>query len=306
MSARPDFLYIGTSKAGSTWLFSVLSWHPQIFVYPGKNLGYFSSRYDLGSEWYLSNFDPGPEHRVSGEVSHSYLVSKDAPARIHEALPAIKLIVCLRDPVQRTFSDYLDGVKNGKLHGSFEEELERTPALIDRSRYGVQLERYLKLFDRKQLHIASFDELAVAPKRFASAIFEFLGVDALPLPAKLRGKVLPAGIPRSKIAASTAKALSRLTRRLGLHSVRGKVKISPTIRNILYRPFDTRPVMSSATEARLRAIFAEDVRLLDSVAGTNFASLWGYTAAKSHRTVELTWPAAIAGGNSGEPECRTS
>jgi len=306
MSSRPDFLYIGTSKAGSTWLFRTLSWHPQIYVYPGKNLGYFSSRYELGQDWYLSNFEPGAEHKVTGEVSHSYLVSEDAPARIHRDFPAIKMIVSLRDPVQRTFSDYLDCVKNGKLHGTFEEEIERTPALINRSRYGAQLERYLKLFDRKQFHIASFDELAAEPERFAAAIFGFLGVDALPLPAKLGRKVLPAGTPRSKLAVSAAKTLSRLTRRLGLHSVRGKVKISPTIRNMLYRPFDKRPVMNPATEARLRNIFAADVRLLDSVAGTNFAGLWGYDGTSAGRAVEVRWSAPVTGANSGEAECRTS
>ena len=306
MSARPDFLYIGTSKAGSTWLFRALSWHPQIYVYPGKNLGYFSSRYELGPDWYISNFDPGPEHRVTGEVSHSYLVSEDAPARIHKDFPAIKMIVSLRDPVQRTFSDYLDCVKNGKLHGTFEEEIDRTPALINKSRYGTQIERYLKLFDRKQLHIASFDELVAAPERFAAEIFDFLGVDALPLPPKLGQKVLPAGTPRSELAVSTAKRLSRLTRRLGLHSIRGKVKISPTIRNMLYRPFDKRPVMKPETETRLRKIFAPDVRLLDSVAGTNFASLWGYTPADFDRAVEVRWAAPRTGSKNGEAECRTS
>ena len=109
-------------------------------------------------------------------------------------------------------------------------------------------------------------------------MFEFLGVDVLPLPDKLQRKVLPAGTPRSATVAKGAKALSALARRTGLNWLRGKVKTSPAIRNLLYRPFgDKRPTMHAATEARLRALFTEEVELLDRVAGTSFAALWGYS-----------------------------
>ncbi|HEX8841598.1 MAG TPA: sulfotransferase [Sphingomicrobium sp.] len=305
MGSRPDFLYIGTSKAGSTWLFKALSWHPQIYVYPGKNLGFFSTRFEKGWDWYVSNFDPEPQHRSVGEVSHSYLVSERAPARIRELLPSIKMIACLRDPVQRTFSDYLDRVKNGELHGTFEEELERSPALINRSRYGTQLSRYLELFDRKQLHIVCFDELVAGPTQFAAGIFEFLGVDPLPIPEKLRGKILPAGTPRSRSVANGAKMLSKLTKRFGLNALRGRVKTSPTIRNILYRPYgEGRPTIHPTTEARLRGLFAEEVRLLDSAAGTDFAGLWGYPRAVTAANVACNDPTV---GVSAEPrECPTS
>jgi hypothetical protein len=102
MSGAPNFLYIGTSKAGSTWIFKALSWHPQVYMYSGKNLGYFSTRFEQGWDWYLSNFKPEPQHRVIGEVSHSYLVSEKAAERIHERLPDIKMMACLREPVERT------------------------------------------------------------------------------------------------------------------------------------------------------------------------------------------------------------
>ena len=280
MSRRPDFLYIGTSKAGSTWLFKVLSWHPEIYVYSGKNLGFFSTRFDKGWDWYLDNFHPDAGDKAVGELSHSYLVSKEAPARIHELLPDAKLLVCLREPVQRAFSDYLDGIKNGLLHGTFEEELERTPSLIDKSRYGTQLARYLEHFDRDRIHIGCFDELSSEPNRFAARLFDFLGVSALELPDKLQGKVLPAGTPRVRSIAMAAKSLSRLARRLGFVGLRGKVKTSPTVRNLLYRPYGktSRPTVAPETEARLRDVFADEVRRVDALAGTDFCRLWDYPA----------------------------
>lgn len=283
----PNFLYIGTSKAGSTWIFKVLSWHPQIYMYGGKNLGFFSTRYDQGWDWYIGNFDAGPEHKVIGEVSHSYLVSEHAAERIHQHLPETKLMVCLREPVERTFSDYLDGIKNGKLNGSFEEELERTPALIHRSRYATHLARYLEKFDRDQLHICSFDELKTAPDEFAESIFRFLEVDLLHLPPALQGKVLPAGKPRSRALANGAKSLSRVARRAGLTSLIGKLKTSRTVRNVLYQPFSdsSRPTMAAATKARLRELMTEEVQRLDELAGTDFCALWNYprTQSRPHR-----------------------
>jgi hypothetical protein len=278
MSSVPNFLYIGSSKSGSTWIFKVLSWHPQIYMYPGKNLGFFSSRYDNGWDWYTENFHPEPHHKIVGDVSHSYLVSEDAAARIHDHLPGVKMMVCLRDPVQRTFSDYLDGIKNGRWTGTFEEELERTPALIKRSGYGTHLSRYLERFDRKQIHIANFDELGSDPAGFAARMFEFLEVDPLSLPPNLQGKVLPAGTPRSRALASLAKTLSAWARRAGLKALRGKVKTSRVVRNVLYRPYDdsTRPAMASETEARLREMMAGEVQLLDRIGGTDFCGSWGY------------------------------
>lgn len=278
MSGAPNFLYIGTSKAGSTWIFKALSWHPQVYMYSGKNLGYFSTRFEQGWDWYLSNFRPEPQHRVIGEVSHSYLVSEKAAERIHERLPDIKMMACLREPVERTFSDYLDGIKNGKLTGTFEEELERTPALTRRSRYATNIARYLDRFDRQQLHIASFDQLKADPASFAADLFAFLGVELLELPSRLRDKVLPAGTPRSRAVATTAKKVASFTGRVGLKGLRGRLKTSKWVRNMLYRPYqdEERPSMLPSTEARLRELFQDEVERLDQIAGTDFVRLWNY------------------------------
>lgn len=279
MSVAPNFLYIGTSKAGSTWIFKALSWHPEVYMYSGKNLGYFSTRFERGWDWYVSNFKPEPQHRVVGEVSHSYLVSETAAERIHERLPSVKMMACLREPVERTFSDYLDGIKNGKLTGSFEEELERTPALIRRSRYAANIGRYLDRFDRKQIHIASFDQLKSDPASFAADLFAFLEVEPLELPSRLRDKVLPAGVPRSRAVATTAKRVARFTGQIGLKALRGRLKTSRWVRNLLYRPFEDeeRPTMLPSTQFRLRELFQDEVRRLDEIAGTEFTRLWNYS-----------------------------
>lgn len=195
----------------------------------------------------------------------------------------MKLLVCLREPVQRTFSQYLDGIKNGKLKHSFQDELVRNDSLIGHSRYGTNLSRYLAKFPREQIFIGSFDELVSDPNKW--------GVDALEIPGKLHRKVLPAGQPRVRGIASAAKKLVRLTDRLGLVGLRGKAKTSPMVRNLLYRQFTdkSRPKMPPEIEAHLHHLMADEVQRLDAVAGTDFCTLWNYPPADRH---SLPTPAA--------------
>ena len=278
MSASPNFLYIGTSKAGSTWIFKVLSWHSQIYMYPGKDLGFFTSGYEQGWDWYVDNFNPDEEHQIVGEVSHSYMISRRARDRILQRLPDAKLLVCLREPVERTFSQYLDGIKNGKFEGTFEEVLESVPSLINRSRYGTHISRYLEAFSREQMHIASFDQLKADPAQFAADMFAFLGVEPLEIPPQLGEKVLPAATPRNRAITMTAKKIAEGAKQIGLDGLRGKVKTSPFIRNLLYKPFtvESRPTIAPETKARLRDLMAGEVQRLDAAAGTYFCSLWNY------------------------------
>ena len=74
MNRCPNFLYIGTRKAGSTWLYSVLASHPDVYMAPGKGLYFFDNNYDRGSEWYRHHFAAAGRESIVGEVMH-WLVS---------------------------------------------------------------------------------------------------------------------------------------------------------------------------------------------------------------------------------------
>ena len=278
MSRRPDFLYVGTSKAGSTWLYGALEQHPEIYMAPGKSLHYFSNRYDEGTDWYLRHFQAARQERVLGEVSHGYLYSEDAPGRIAELNPSMKILICVREPVARAFSDYLDGIKNGQIEGSFEEQLDRSPSFLERSRYSSYIERYLDVFGEENVHVAIFEELAANPDLFAGKIFRFLGVEEQTLTQAQRKKMMPAGKPRSQSAAQMAKQASQLAKRLGLRRLRGKVKTSRTVRNILYAPYtdENKPRMRPETQTRLRQSFQPEVAKLDSLLSTNLRQTWNY------------------------------
>ena len=273
----PDFLYVGTSKAGSTWLFNVLARHPDVFLASSKGLYYFDAHVDRGEQWYLDHFEGSERFLARGEISHSYLSSPEAPERIARLNPDMRLLVCLREPVDRAFSDYLDLRKNQQYDGSFEGAVDGYSRLLDRGRYATHLRRYLEVFPREQLLVQLFDDLKADPQRYADDVFEFLGVPSLELPpSELRSR-MPAGVPRSRTAATAAKTASQMVKRLGLRRLRSRVKRSAKVRKALYRPYaDDRPTPDPDTVRRLRAGFTDEVADLDKLLGVGISSRWDY------------------------------
>lgn len=278
MNQIPNFLYIGTSKAGSTWLYDVLNRHPDVYMAPGKGLYFFSYHYERGLDWYLSHFSGACGERALGEISHSYMYAPEACERIAALNPKMRLLVCLRDPTERAFSDHLDAVKNGRVDCSFEAHLARNPQLVEWGRYARHLAPYVACFGRERLHVAVFEELNANPDAFARSIFSFLKVTAVPLAAGQRQRMQPAGKPRSRSVAQLVKKASHAARALGLRRLRGRVKTSRFVRSLLYRPYaaEERPVMSPEERERLRALFRPEVEELDHLLGTRFLEHWGY------------------------------
>jgi hypothetical protein len=274
----PDFAYIGTSKAGSTWLFNALAHHPDVHLASSKGLYYFDQHFDQGRQWYLDQFAGAGEASAVGEISHSYRSSPEAAARIAEFNPRMRLLVCLREPVDRAFSDYLDLVKNGQFDGSFTTALDRFPRLLDRGRYATHLQRYLDRFPAEQLLVSLFDDLRQDPQAYADEVFDFLGVRRLELaPADLKSR-MPAGTPRSTVVASGAKVASRLVKRAGLARLRSRAKRSLLLRRALYRSYrDDRPTIDPIVAAELRQGFLGEVLRLDALLGRPVAQRWGYS-----------------------------
>ena len=190
MTVLPNLVYIGPDKAGSTWLFGLLSRHPDVFMTPAKDLYFFDRYYDKGIDWYARQFIGGEDRGVVGEISHDYLYDRDAAQRMRDHLPDAKLVVCLREPVERTFSGYLHLIKSGRFSGTFEQALEEFPGLIDRSRYGKHLQTYLQYFPSEQIYCAVFDDLQQSPQRFADQLFEALQLPTLELPREMQQKSL--------------------------------------------------------------------------------------------------------------------
>jgi len=184
----PNFLIIGAEKAGTTWLYDRLRRHPDVFIPKVKEIHYFNhlnsnlrprrnyERHDF--EWYGDHFRRSDWESAVGEATPMYLCDERAPARIHNHLPDVKLIACLRHPTDRAYSHYW--MAQGKDHTeySFQQVVgQKVPKFIERGQYGEQLERYLDRFARSQLRIVIHEELFADPVRHLNEVCGFLGVE---------------------------------------------------------------------------------------------------------------------------------
>lgn len=215
----PTFLGIGVPRAGTTWLHELLSGHPEIFLPTRrKEVRFFDRHHQHGLGWYEGFFCPPEDaarYRAIGEISPQYLYGPSCPGRIALALPDVKLIVLLRHPVDRAFSNYGFVVQRRNFRGTFEEFLRARPLHLERGFYSRYLERYVNAFGRERILVLLFEEAVAEGGDARRQLASFLGVSADGFPASL-GRVNTSGVPRFGSAASLAVKLGRRLRRIGL------------------------------------------------------------------------------------------
>ncbi|MBT3321140.1 MAG: sulfotransferase [Anaerolineae bacterium] len=184
----PNFLIIGSQKAGTTSLYHVLKQHPQIFMADKKEINFFfkDDAYARGPEAYTEHFMDCTNQLACGEASPGYICHPEAPARIHALLPDVKLILTVRDPIKRAISQYWDNRRHLNEPLTFAQALdaylsdEYHPDQIgyfSRGVYMRYIKKYLEYFPRENLLILPFEEMIAAPETFYKCIFTFLGVD---------------------------------------------------------------------------------------------------------------------------------
>jgi hypothetical protein len=276
--ALPNFIFIGPDKSGSSWLYEVLKAHPDVYVTPAKDVYFFDRYYHWGLEWYRERFRERRDEKVVSEVCHDYLFSPVVADRMYRDLPEVRLMVCLREPIERAFSAYLYLRKFGWTRATFEEEIAANPSLLSRGKYFSHLKPYLERFGRERLLISRFDDLTRNPTEFAASVFRFLGIREIALPDTLRRRSLPAGEARSVRVAKLAKSGAQVLRHLGMPRLLGILKSSAALQHLLFVPYSEqmKPTPAPATRRRLQLEFREEIEALDRTVGTDLAGLWGY------------------------------
>lgn len=209
-------MYVGVQKAGSSWLFQAFSRHPDLRLGRGgedKDTCFFSYHYDRGYEWYERHF-ASQQTGLRGEISTSYFACSDAPARIARYNPNMKLVLCLRNPVDRVVSNHLHEIRLGHVsqrNYRLADGIRNNPAYLEQSSYAHLLQRWLEHFPRERFHIVLFERLFSDPGNHLEALYDFLGVSTAPRDDFPGGKVNEARVPRSgAVDALTRKATGAL------------------------------------------------------------------------------------------------
>lgn len=271
---KPNFLFIGPDKSGSTWIYSILRQHPECYIPRIKEIFFFDTYYETGIKWYMSFFKNAPKNvKAVGEICHNYLSSELAAERIFNDLPGVKQLCCLRNPVERSFSNYLFLVRNGLTRASFEEALDAFPELIDGSLYYKNLLKYYSIFNPSQIKVLLFSKLVKNPKEFAREMFDFLNInfdDSI----EYDKKVLPASKPRSYYLAKIIKLGAVQARKMRMERLLSFVK-EGFIPNILYKPYDSenKPKMKPETAEKLRLLFREDILATEKLLNRDLSCL---------------------------------
>ena len=288
----PNFFIVGAAKAGTTSLHAYLSSHPQVFMSALKEPHYFAD-FDVSPE--LDNFLPIIRRRSDyhelfkdsdgfiavGEASPSYLCDPAAAERIKSAIPTAKIIISLRNPVERAFSHYLMDFNRGSETLPFEKAIEFDLARRERGwgksaqytelgLYANQVKSYLDEFGRDQVLIVLFEELVHDTRETMRVIARFLGIDPLAYPESAFAQVHnPFEVSRGRFARAILRM--RHIRVLAKNWIPRKVRT--IVRNRLLFAARPKPQLSPDTRHLLAHRFEKDLQQLEQLLGRDLSAL---------------------------------
>lgn len=196
----PNFLIVGAAKAGTTTLYSLLGQHPQVFLPQAKEIQFFSNVNSLFAstiEDYFGLFSRASNYVAVGEVSPSYLYDPIAPKLIYEALGNVKIVIVLRDPVKRAFSNWVHNHNFGIEPLDFPDAIaaeasrindpdfrqkclsnnDQTFFYFSRGCYADQIKRYQEVFGSQNVEVILLDDIAQQFTETMKNLSFFLGID---------------------------------------------------------------------------------------------------------------------------------
>jgi hypothetical protein len=290
----PDFLVVGAARAGTTTLHSYLRQHPEIFLPDVKEPSFFvfeggGKKYLKGSfaftvsepEAYEKLFRYAKAKQITGEIStpYLYLYEKTISSikKYFDAYRDIKIVMILRNPVERAYSQYCWCVRDGREELSFEKAIDAEQErmknnfsfdyfYLDRGFYFKQVKAYLENF--QHVHLILFEDFEKNPESVLKGLCRFLGVDE-----KFEFKKLSpqneSGVPRSKAISRVVTSENKLKFKLW-YSVPDPMR--KKIRT-LFTKLNTREkvAMDPAMRKRLTEIYREDILALQKLTGKDLS-----------------------------------
>ena len=194
-----DFFIVGAPKAGTTSLYHYLNEHPEIEMSSQKEPDFFSDEALQNQKLYYGknrintiekyhSLSKREDNILKGDASVSYLFYKDVPHKIIEYNPNAKIIIMLRNPIDRAFSHYLMDYRLGLISASFDSIIYKQSKVknahlfyqqyIQVSEYSNQIKRYLEVFSRKNIYFIDYDDFKNETSDIIKNIFLFLDLNS--------------------------------------------------------------------------------------------------------------------------------
>lgn len=309
--AVPHFIICGAMKSGTTTLHYILNQHPDVFIPKGEvhffdidNL-FAHNDFDFYSDgkwfsqnmdddriafwnWYASRFKGKKDHQVTGEDSTTYMASEIAAQRISMQQKKTKIIIMLRHPADRAYSQYWHMLITGRATYNFEDTILYNPySILDRSLYYEQLKKFLSYFSSDQVKIIIFEAFLANKERVLKELCEFIGVNFSLLPVEaLKAHVNAARIPKFP---SLQILKNRLLPQLGnkhyasqlpnTPSIKKKDNLAITFIHKIHRAINPLiekkpPEMKKSTRQFLDNYFKRELEGLNELIDKDVLSLW--------------------------------
>jgi hypothetical protein len=289
--AWPNFFIVGAANSGTTSLYTWLKQHPEVFLPALKEPHYFAQvrpsfeqrylrTYVTEETAYLKLFRRGAVYRVIGEASPSYLFDAEAPLRIHSVVPQAKIVILLRDPVERAHSHYLMDVREGVQDRDFYQAVEedwyrsqkgwgRSHLYVELGLYAKQVDRYLSTFGSQQVLILMFEEMKGAAHNGKSAlakVLRFLDVDVSYLD-QIDTSYAENSFGVARWSWARRLAGSNRVRRVGQILVPPSLGSNQAVKRLIFQRFFVKPGPRPEVDRRARdflcSIFDPDIRALE-------------------------------------------
>jgi hypothetical protein len=284
-----DFIGIGAQRCATTWISQCLKEHPQVCFSSKKEVDFFT-REEQDLKYYKSFFDHCPNKKVKGEFSPQYMHPEYAPPertarRIKEIFPDVKLIACLRNPIERAYSQYfLEKELQRETAPTFEEAISKNiHKYIEAGFYYTLLKPYLDLFPRKNILILIHEDIEKNPLDFIQNIYNFIEINPSFIPPSLnKNLALP---PKKNLYFISLINRADILGRRKLIEILKLAKINPLINfwrkkekekdypMPLARSSISRPKMKLETRKYLQRIYKNEVTHLSRVINRDL-SVW--------------------------------
>lgn len=184
----PDALVIGPMRTATTWIYQYLSLRDDVCLPGGvKETFFFDRRYERGMSWYAAHFrhcSRQAKRRVV-EVAPSYFHSDVAPKRVRSCLGVVRLIVVVRDPVERAISHYHYLRSRGLVGTSLTDAIRQFPEIIDASHYYRHLRRWEAIFGEANVSLLWYEDLKMDHMKFVKDLCNSLEIPCYPVEVDL-------------------------------------------------------------------------------------------------------------------------
>lgn len=286
---------VGAAKGGTTTLHYALDQHPQVFMSKKKEPGYFAwpeeelSFINNGKlvtkprflvnhlDEYLALFEDGSEKKIRGESSTTYLYFYEKTIanilRIHPDPQSVNIVMALRNPVDRAFSQYMHKLRDGAETLDFEAALEienKRKAenwhfdyqYTERGQYYKQVKAYLENFSKVKVYLS--EDLRTDPEGLVTSLEDFLEIERIPL--SFGDDLNPSGEPKSEALNKFLKKPNPIKKFLGNllpKELRRKMRLK--VQSTVYKYNLEKKEMNSETRLALKKIYREDVLKLQDL-----------------------------------------